>query len=227
MILEDNILNDKMTDETNAVNEKCEREDDFMTEETPEDVEKNSIDEQKCSSVEDKVVEEKVESGKFKFMKGDSKKESQKVKIEELKEQLAVLNDKYLRLVAEFDNYRRRTAKERLELICTASEDVIKGFLPVLDDCERALQLLEDADVSDAAKEGTELIYSKLLSYLKSKGVSSMDAKGKEFDTDYHEAIAQFPAEDKKLKNKVIDVAQQGYTLNGKVIRFAKVVIGI
>lgn len=145
-----------------------------------------------------------------------------------LKEELAEAKDKYVRLYAEFDNYRRRTAKERLDLIGTASEDVLVGFLPVLDDCERALQVLKETNAADkAAIEGTELIYNKLVGYLRSKGVSKIDAVGKDFDTDFHEAVAQFPAQDKKQKNKVIDIAQQGYTLNGKVIRFAKVVIGI
>lgn len=139
-----------------------------------------------------------------------------------------MLNDKYLRLAAEFDNYRRRTAKERLDLVLTAAEDTIKGLLPVLDDCERAIEVLKSAEGDHkAAIEGTELIYNKLYSYLESKGLKKMEVKGKELDTDFHEAVAQFPAPDKKHRNKIIDVAQHGYTLNGKVIRFAKVVVGI
>lgn len=145
----------------------------------------------------------------------------------ELENKLAETNDKYIRLAAEFDNYRRRAAKERLELISTASEDVIKAVLPILDDCERALQVLQDSNDTQAAKEGTELIINKLLALLKSKGLEAIEAKGKDLDTDFHEAVAQFPVEDKKQKNKIIDVVQKGYTLNGKVIRFAKVVVGI
>lgn len=145
----------------------------------------------------------------------------------ELEEKLAQANDKYIRLAAEFDNYRRRGAKERLELISTASEDVIKGLLPILDDCERALQVLKESKDTAAAKEGTELILNKMIAYLKSKGLEAMEVKGKELDTDFHEAVAQFPAPDKSQKNKIIDVVQKGYTLNGKVIRFAKVVVGI
>ncbi len=145
----------------------------------------------------------------------------------ELEGELAAVNDKYVRLAAEFDNYRRRAAKERLELISTASEDVIRGLLPVLDDCERALQVLKDSNDTEAAKEGTELILNKLYSYLKSKGLSGIEAKGKELDTDFHEAVAQFPVQDAAQKNKIIDVVQKGYTLNGKVVRFAKVVVGI
>lgn len=148
-------------------------------------------------------------------------------KVLELEDKLAQSNDKYIRLAAEFDNFRRRSAKERLDLINFAAEDVIVGFLPILDDCERALAVLNDSHVSEAAKEGTELIYSKILSYLKSKGVALIDAKNKELDTDYHEAVAQFPVTEKKKKNKIIDIVQNGYTLNGKVIRYAKVVVGV
>lgn len=146
--------------------------------------------------------------------------------IASLKEKCDNLNDKYIRLAAEYDNYRRRTAKERLDLIATASEDFVKGILPVLDDCERAIATIKDSDDTDAAKEGTELIYKKLLDFLKSKGVEKIAAKGVDFDTDYHEAVAQMPVQDKKQKNKVYDVVQEGYTLNGKVIRYAKVVVG-
>ena len=140
-------------------------------------------------------------------------------------EQIAALNDKYLRLVAEFDNFRRRTAKERLDLITSAGENILKGLLPVLDDCERAMQALEKSSDSEAAKAGTEMIYNGLLKYLKTCGLAEIEAVGSDFDTDFHEAIAQIPAGDEK-KGKVVDVVQKGYTLSGKVIRFAKVVIG-
>ena len=148
---------------------------------------------------------------------GEQGQQPQPTAEEQLTAKLAETNDKYIRLAAEFDNYRRRVAKEKLDLISTAGEDVIKGLLPVLDDCERALQVLNastDSEAAKAAKEGTELIYNKLMGYLKSKGLAPIEAVGKELDTDFHEAVAQFPV-------------QQGYTLNGKVIRFAKVVVGI
>lgn len=157
--------------------------------------------------------------------------EAQEVsKEEELAGKLAEANDKYVRLAAEFDNYRRRVSREKLDIIATASEDVIKGILPVLDDCSRALQVLEasaENEATKAAKEGTELILNKLMTYLKTKGLEQIDANGKDFDTDFHEAIAQFPVQEADKKNKIIDVTQHGYTLNGKVIRFAKVVVGI
>lgn len=159
-----------------------------------------------------------------------TKEELLEKQLKESEQKSADATDKYVRLAAEFDNYRRRTAKERLELISTAGEEVIKGLLPVLDDCERALQVLgsaSDAEAVKAAKEGTELIYNKLSGYLKTKGLAVIEAKDKELDTEFHEAVAQFPVEDKSKKNKVIDIVQQGYTLNGKVIRYAKVVVGM
>ena len=148
-------------------------------------------------------------------------------KVEELEAKAAKDKDDYIRLMAEFDNYRRRTAQEKLEIVSMASVETIKGLLPVLDDCERALQVLKDSDDSDAAKEGTELIYNKLMTYLKGKGLAVIEALGQPFDTDVHEAVAQFPVQEEEKKGKVFDVVQTGYTLNGKVIRFAKVVVGI
>ena len=147
--------------------------------------------------------------------------------VEELEAKVAKDKDDYIRLMAEFDNFRRRTSQEKLELISSASADTIKGLLPVLDDCERAIKVLLDSNDSDAAKEGTELIFSKLMGYLKSKGLAVIEAMGQPFDTDVHEAVAQFPVQDEEQKGKVFDVVQTGYTLNGKVIRFAKVVVGI
>lgn len=143
-------------------------------------------------------------------------------------QKLAELNDRYLRLVAEFDNFRRRTAKERMDLVVNAAEDTIKGLLPVLDDFERAIDILSKSqgDIK-AALEGTELIYNKLMVYLISKGLKKIEAVGEALDTDFHEAVAQFPVEEDTKKNRIIDVVQQGYTLNGKVIRFAKVVVGV
>lgn len=159
--------------------------------------------------------------------KDKAKIEELEKKTAELEEKVAKDRDDYIRLMAEFDNFRRRTAQEKLELVSMASTDTIKGLLPVLDDCERALKVLLESNDSDAAKEGTELIFSKLMSYLKSKGLAVIEAINQPFDTDIHEAVAQFPVQDEEQKGKVFDVVQTGYTLNGKVIRFAKVVVGI
>ena len=146
--------------------------------------------------------------------------------LKQAEERAAAAEDKYLRLAAEFDNYRRRTSKERLDLVKSAGEDILKGILPVLDDCERAIEQLEKTEASTFEKEGPGLIYNKLRSYVKSCGLDEMEVKGKEFDTDTAEAVAQLPVQDPEQKGKVIDVIQKGYTLNGKVVRFAKVVIG-
>ena len=159
--------------------------------------------------------------------KDKAKIEELEKKVAELEEKTAKDKDDYIRLMAEFDNFRRRTAQEKLELVSMASTDTIKGLLPVLDDCERALKVLLESNDSDAAKEGTELIFNKLMSYLKSKGLTVIEAMNQPFDTDLHEAVAQFPVQDEEQKGKVFDVVQTGYTLNGKVIRFAKVVVGI
>lgn len=163
-----------------------------------------------------------------------NKKDRNKAKIEELEKKVAECEDRiakdrddYIRLMAEFDNFRRRTAQEKLDIVSMASTETIKGLLPVLDDCERAMEVLKQSNDSEAAKEGTELIYHKLLAYLQSKGLAVIEAKGQAFDTDVHEAVAQFPVQEEDQKGKVFDVVQTGYTLNGKVIRFAKVVVGI
>lgn len=132
----------------------------------------------------------------------------------------------YIRLMAEFDTFRRRTAEEKLALVASAASETIKGLLPILDDCEIALGQLKKSSDSAAAIEGTELIYNKLMAYLKSKGLSVIEAKGKVFDTDFHEAVTQFPTPDEDMKGKVVDVVQTGYMFGDKVLRFAKVVVG-
>ena len=146
-------------------------------------------------------------------------------KIEELDDKLSREHDSYVRLYAEFETYRRRTAEEKLALVSSAAADTIKGLLPVLDDCERALKILENSS-DDAAREGTSLIYTKLMEYLKSRGLSPIEAMGQKFDTDFHEAVTQFPVPSEDLKGMVIDVVQTGYLLNGKILRYAKVVVG-
>lgn len=137
----------------------------------------------------------------------------------------AAKND-YLRLMAEFDTFRRRGAEERLELVKSASADTIKGLLPVLDDCEIALKQLEGVEGSEDAVEGVNLIFTKLMAFLKTKGLEPIEAKGAEFDTELHEAVTMFPAPSEDMKGKVIDVAQTGYLLGGKVLRYAKVIVG-
>ena len=154
------------------------------------------------------------------------KKEAQLQKtIDELNDKLSSEHDSYLRLYAEFETFRRRTSEEKLALVNSAAADTIKGLLPVLDDCEQALKMLETSSDA-AAKEGTALIYNKLMDYLKTRGLSVIEAKGKKFDTDFHEALTQIPAPTEDQKGMVLDVFQTGYMLNGKILRYAKVIVG-
>lgn len=141
-------------------------------------------------------------------------------------EKYAELNDKFIRIHAEFDNYRKRTNKEKVDIIGNASASVLKDLIPVIDDFERAIQNNENNDDIDSVKEGFVLIYNKFLNILKSRGLTPMDAIGQDFNPDIHEAIANVPAPKKKQKGKVMDAVEKGYMLNDKVIRFAKVVVG-
>lgn len=145
---------------------------------------------------------------------------------EQLKLDNAALNDKYLRLFAEFDNFKRRTQKERVELLQTAGKEVILSMLPVLDDFDRANKATENATDVAAIREGIQLVHTKLKGILNQKGLKEMESINTPFDTDLHEAITKIPAPNEELKGKVIDELEKGYTLNDKVIRFAKVVVG-
>ena len=136
------------------------------------------------------------------------------------------LNDKYLRLMAEFDNYRKRTLKEKMDLTKYAEEDVLKGILKVVDDMERAINNLGTAPDMNAVKEGVELIYKKFKSFLETRGLKEVEAMHQDLDTDKHEAVAKFTAPSEDLKGKIIDVVEKGYYLHDKIIRYAKVVIG-
>ncbi len=162
---------------------------------------------------------------KKKQKKEDRKADELKQQVAELTDKLAAEKDSYIRLMAEFETFRRRSSEDRLNLIASASAKTIEGLLPVLDDCERAMEILSKSS-DDAAKEGTALIYNKLMDYLKTQGLARIEAKGEVFNTDFHEAVTQFPAPSEDLKGKVIDVVQTGYTLGDKVLRYAKVVVG-
>lgn len=156
----------------------------------------------------------------------DSKTDNIEQQEATLEEKLAEAQDKYIRLSAEFDNYRKRTLKEKMDLTKSAGETIISNILPVMDDFDRALQVMEEASDCKAMKEGIDLIYAKFNEFLKANGVKEIEAKEKTFDTDLHEAVTKIPAPDKKLKGKIVDVIQKGYYLNEKVIRYAKVVVG-
>lgn len=146
--------------------------------------------------------------------------------VKALKQQLQEANDKFLRLYAEFDNYKRRTIKEKADILQTAGKDVMLALLPVIDDFERAQKAAENSTDSEAYKKGVELIHQKFNSVLQAKGLKSIESVGKDFNVDLHEAITNIPAPDESMKGKVIDETEKGYTLNGHVIRFAKVVVG-
>jgi len=192
-------------------------------------------DKEKEESMPEEVVKEEIvgdeksenpeqdEERKEKHTKAKHHKEDKTVKIEE---EIAQLNDKYLRLYSEFDNYRKRTIKEKVELSKTASADVILSILPVLDDFERAIKAFEISDEStDALKHGIILIFNKFTNILSQQGLKQIKAVGEEFNTDFHEAITLIPATDPGMKGKVIDETEKGYMLYDKVIRYSKVVV--
>lgn len=145
---------------------------------------------------------------------------------EKMAEEAAQWRDKYVRLSAEFDNYRKRTLKEKMELVSSAGEDVIKSLLPVMDDLERALAATEKVTDVEAVREGVVLISNKLRDTLRGKGLVEIEAFGQELDTDFHEAVAKIPAPEETQKGKIVDVVQKGYKLHDKVIRHSKVVVG-
>ena len=163
---------------------------------------------------------------KAKTSKKADKKDKKKVKAENFEAKYKEMNDKYMRLTAEFDNYRKRNLKEKMDLVKSAGQDILINILPVMDNFERAIQSMDTESKEGAVKEGIEIIYNNFKEFLLQRGVKEIEAVGKDFDTDLHEAITKIPAPEKSLKGKVIDVIEKGYELHGKIIRFAKVVIG-
>ncbi len=179
---------------------------------------------------EDIHIEEDQKNEQDKTVEKKDKKKNKKDKscdeLEALQMKFDELNDKYLRLFSEFDNFRKRTIKEKIDLSKTASEDVMMALLPILDDFERAIASFPSDEQLKSQLEGVQLISNKLNRTLEQKGLAEMQSKHTDFDTDFHEAITHIPAPEPALVGKVIDEIQKGYTLNGKVIRYAKVVIG-
>ena len=169
-------------------------------------------------------TEEKPAKKRGRRSKDKTKELTQKV--EELQNELSEAKDKYLRLVAEFDNYKKRTVKERLDLINTAGKETIAAILPVLDDFDRAKKSADDDASNEIFSEGVTLVYNKLHGMLKSKGLSPMESTGLEFDPELHEAITEIPAPSEDMKGKIIDTIETGYLLHDKIIRHAKVVVG-
>ena len=189
---------------------------------------KAQVNEQQENETPDMTVsQEESASGKKETKKEKAHKKSKvEEQLEKAEGEVLDLKDKHIRLQAEFDNYRKRTLKERMELLKTASESLLVGILPVIDDFDRAIQTLNAIEDESPVKEGVRLIYNKFQEFLKQNGVKEIEAKDQVFDTDLHEAITTFPAPTEDLKGKIIDVVQKGYYLNDKVIRHSKVVIG-
>jgi molecular chaperone GrpE len=147
-------------------------------------------------------------------------------KVEELTQKATEWQDKYIRLSAEFDNYRKRTLKEKSDLIRLANEDLLKDILPVVDDFERGIDIVDKSQDLEALRTGIHLIYNKFTEFLKQEGLKEIQAREQTFDLDYHEALTKIPVPNEEMKGKVVDVVEKGYTLNDKVIRYAKVVVG-
>lgn len=191
--------------------------------------EKENINEEELMSeaTQDEAAEnEEIQEEDVQDSAAPTEEEKLAQELEEANKVIEEQKDKYLRLSAEFDNYRKRTMKEKAELILNGAEKTISSILPIVDDFERALKNMETATDVAAVKEGVELIYNKFMSVLGQDGVKVIETKEKSLDTDFHEAIAVIPAPDKSLKGKILDCVQTGYTLNDKVIRHAKVVVG-
>ena len=178
----------------------------------------NDKNEEMESSVENSMNEESIEETND-GNEGKASEDDHQAKINEL-------NDKYLRLYSEFDNFRKRTAKEKIDLIKTAGEDIFKSLLPVIDDFERAIKSNSETTDVKAVNDGVHLIYNKFKNTLTQKGLEEMKAVGESFDADIHEAITNIPAPSDDLKGKIVEELEKGYSLNGKIIRFAKVVFG-
>jgi molecular chaperone GrpE len=181
----------------------------------------------KMDATENETVNEQNSQNEEENMAGDVQTVDEKdAKITELQAKVNELNDKYLRLYSDFDNFRKRTAKERGELIQTAGEDVFKNILPVLDDFERAIKANTETTDIKAVNDGVNLVYNKFKSTLTQKGLEEMKSVGEVFNPDLHEAITNIPAPSEDMKGKIVEELEKGYMLNGKIIRFAKVVIG-
>lgn len=189
--------------------------------------EKDLKEEELQETVNETVNEETEKQEEETAAAGQETAPTEEDKLAETEAKLAELHDKYLRQVAEFDNYRKRTMKEKAELILNGAEKTITAFLPVLDDMERALKNMEKAEDVAAVKEGVELIFQKFIKTLETQGVKRIETENADFNTDLHEAIAQVPAPTDEMKGKIIDCVQTGYTLNDKVIRHSKVAVGL
>lgn len=217
------LLHNKQNQKTTTMNEESKKEIDELQEEATAE-EATASENPATEDTQEQENEEVKAASEEKEETAD--KEEAKDPLKEAQEKIEELNDKYLRKVAEFDNYRKRTLKEKAELILNGGEKTITKILPVLDDLERAIENGKKTENVDTLREGVDLIYKKFIKILSGEGVERIETTDKDFDTDYHEAIAMVPGMGDDKKGKVIDCVQTGYTLNGKVIRYAKVAVG-
>ncbi len=187
---------------------------------------KNASSEQDGQTENGQETAEKSTGKSKKRPKKLSTEEKLKTEVEELNIQVAELKDKYLRLFAEFDNYKKRTVKEKIELMKTAAQDTMSVLLPVLDDFDRAKKNADDENSTEVFSDGVQLVYNKLYSSLNQKGLKPMESNGEDFDPELHDAITEIPAPSDEMKGKVIDTIEKGYLLKDKIIRHAKVVVG-
>ncbi len=191
------------------------------------DVQKEAqADEHNTQQQEGENLNSTSENGETEEAEQPAKEKTPEEKITELQAALEKSQKEYLFLMAEFDNYRKRTLKEKADLIKNGGEKAMRDLLPVVDDFERALDAIEKTEDKDSLKDGVNLIYNKFLKYLESQQVKPMESTGVDFDADVHEAVTTFPAPEESMKGKVIDTVQKGYTINDKVLRHAKVVVG-
>ncbi len=179
---------------------------------------------EKVEELEDQILDTQEKSEENEAENGQSEQETPDT--DDQTEQIAELKDKYLRLAAEFENYKRRTIKEKLDMMGTAARDTLSALLPVLDDFDRAKKNAEDENSKEPFSEGVMMVYNKLFNTLKQKGLKEMESNGEEFDPELHEAITEIPAPSEEMKGKIIDTVEKGYYLNETILRHAKVVVG-
>lgn len=225
--MEENIENQEQTDEKVEQNAPLTETEGTTTETLDDENSDESIDGEEPAETENPENESTDDKAKSSFWSKLSSKEVQKLKtqLEEKETKYNELNDKFLRLYSEFDNYKKRTNREKLDLLATASENVLVALLPVVDDFERAIAANGKTEDLNAVKDGFNLIYNKLMGLLKRFDVTEIEAVGTEFNTDFHEAITNLPVDDDERRGKVIDVVEKGYKLKDKVIRYSKVVV--
>jgi len=216
----------KNTTEENAINAESNENKDVTVEVNVNINKDNNEPSSENEAVETNEEEDSAEKKSWFEKLFQSNPSKVKEQIDELTAKNEELKDKYLRLYADFDNYKKRTAKEKMELFDTAGKDIVSAVLPTIDDFERANKALENSDDVAALKEGMQLVYLKLLKTLESKGVKAMESNGAEFNADLHEAITEIPAPSDAMKGKVIDTVEKGYYINEKILRYAKVVVG-